>query len=935
MVRTSSAVSAVPQIVLLFCLQLIATPPATARGPSGTADLLVPGGTARLLQVAGVRVAVEPDRALLATVRALYPAPPALVQAIRVHLAAAARAKGDADHVPALLPHAVWERAVFGEKTGADELAARILGDREAALLYYGLFSVDDETLAFLVDHPSLITAIYRHDAAPFAVFADAIAVRAGRITSPGGASSAAAWEALVGAPMADPEGFITRLLRRDQGRLAWLFATVARLDGAHQAFAIGRGGDDLKPLYVSFAGFDDGWRLFETPFRRWAAVDPAMILERIAVTPAGEMAPPRLRAFWQAVLENRRAAASLGAGTSATENAAEVTAAWLIDRFKAIPASSRRARLDSVLFGQRLFADAVRQHLPIDALADGVSEVLSAFPAHQALIVTLERMGLAEPLDYQQAVQAARKLTARFDPFQQSLRLATFQGALALVARLDAVGALSPGTARDLCRSLFPLASSDETSYPGEVARWIESALLARLPRKPAAAPDSAEDRLIEALAGASVEQPTPIIEWEGHSYRVDVARAEQTRLRRIRRKQGGCDLDGALELGRIILRMTGAAASSDGVRTEVSRLLELVPTLIAGDRPTLFGFEIGRTRDEMVARARQIGEGRGDPKSAATKRLLAAGLAVVLADVLASHVYATALGDPETPLLLAENPARRHDFALQAVSERGPWLVARVTRVGSASAASGSLLALERTFARYWLRPTTLASPVARPVLWEHEVQGLGESVAALNPFQLTDQGRDTLVGALRRGRDRLTDAALHGGDIDRLAETAGVEGWRRRLIRRAAAADPAAVAGYFSLGEVLGLGLAGPLPPDLDAWGLSMRVVDGSLEQRLPCRLDWDEMAGRPGRGLLSARVADLHLRVAESLAELKLPAALAPGILSYAMWDLAMSTQMIDEDDWLSVARAAQAVSTARMADHVSALTSDGPLVPVAR
>jgi hypothetical protein len=94
-----------------------------------------------------------------------------------------------------------------------------------------------------------------------------------------------------------------------------------------------------------------------------------------------------------------------------------------------------------------------------------------------------------------------------------------------------------------------------------------------------------------------------------------------------------------------------------------------------------------------------------------------------------------------------------------------------------------------------------------------------------------------------------------------------------------------------------------------------------------------LDWDEMAGHPGRELLSVRVADLQLRVAEWLAEEKLPAVLAPGIVSFAMWDLAMSTQMVDEDDWLAVARAAQAVSSDRLTDHVSALAADGPLVPV--
>ena len=931
MLRISAAASAVPRLVLLLCLQFIVVPPAWARGPSGSGDLLVPGGTVRLLRIAGVSAAVEPDRALVVLVRLLHPGPPALGLAIQAHLASAARANDDADGVPALLPHAVWERAVFGEKVGADQLAARILGDREAALLYYGLFSLDDETLAFLLDHPSLITAIYRRGAAPFAAFADAIEVHAGRVAPPGGASSTEGWEALVGASTADPEGFIARLLRRDRGRLAWLFATIARLDPAHQAFAVGRGRDDLKALYASFTGFDDGWRVLETPFRRWAPVDPGMVLQRVAVTPDGEMAPPRGRALWQAVFEGRRAVASLGAGTPA-DGAAEVTSAWLVDNIRAVRTPERRGRLDTLLFAQRLFARGARERVSTDAEAEILLETLLAFPAHQALMVTLERMGLTEPLDYQRAIEAARALTAGFSPFQQSLRLATFQGTLALVARLEVVGTIGSETARDLCRSLFPLASSDETSYPGEVARWVESALLARLPRRPAAVPDSAENRLIEALAGVRIERPMPGIDWEGKAYRVDIAQAEQTRLRRIRRKQGGCDLDGALELARIISQMTGSSSSADDARRQASRLLELVPTLIAGGQPKLFGFEIAEARDEMLARARQIGEGRGDLKSEAARRRLATGLAVVLADVLASHAYAMALGDPDAPLLLAGNPARRHDFAVPAASDRGPWLVAKVIRVGSASAPSGSLLALERALARHWLRATTLASPAGRPVLWEHEVEGLAESVAAFSPFRLTDQGRDNLASALRRGRDRLADAAGRPGDIDRLAKLAGVEGWRRRLIRRTAAADPATVSRYFSLGEVLGLGLAGPVPTDFDAWGLSTRALDGSLEQRLPCRLDWDEMAGRPGRELLSARVADLQLRVVEWLAEEKLPAVLAPGVVSFAMWDLAMSTQMVDEDDWLAVVRAAQAVSSDRLADHVSALTADGPLVP---
>jgi hypothetical protein len=107
-----------------------------------------------------------------------------------------------------------------------------------------------------------------------------------------------------------------------------------------------------------------------------------------------------------------------------------------------------------------------------------------------------------------------------------------------------------------------------------------------------------------------------------------------------------------------------------------------------------------------------------------------------------------------------------------------------------------------------------------------------------------------------------------------------------------------------------------------------------VDGSWRTALPDRLSMHELGGRIyGDGLLSGQVADLHLRTAEWLAEMNLPAALAPAVLRSAMWDLAMNTRMADPDDWLAVVRTAQAVPADRMADYVSALTADGPLVPV--
>jgi hypothetical protein len=743
----------------------------------------------------------------------------------------------------------------------------------------------------------------------------------------------AAQWEELAGALTARPETFIARLLERDQGRLAWLFDTLGRMDGPHQAFAIGPPPGDLRLLYEKFTGFDDGWVVPDTPFTRYAPLDASMVLQMIAVTPDGDMAPPGGRVFWQAVFDDRRATGGDVTVASAA-GAPRVTAAWLVDRFKDTPLDLRRAHLDALLFAQRLSAAAVRQGVSIDT--SNLVETLSAFPEYEALVVTLERIGFADSRDYAQAVRAAAELTDGFDAPQGALRLAMFQGGIALVARMNAVGTFGAGTARDLCLSLFPLASNDATGFPAAMVRWMETALLPALPRGEAAQQLSAEIRLIDALAGLSTKRPAPTVEWEGNRYRVDLAAAESARLHRILLKLGGSDLDSVFELSRVISGITAPSSSPADVRAQAAKLLELVPTLINSGRTTLFGFAIADTRDALLTRARQLSEGRGDRKSGDTRRSLAAGLAVVLGDVLVSRVYAAAIGDPDASLLLGENPARRHDFTLLAAPPEGPWAVAQAPRAGARSAAAGSLLALDRALARYWLRPMTLTPPVVRPLLWEQELQGLAESVAALDPFELTDQGRDAIAAALRRGRDRIAGAAGRPADLDQLAAAAGVEGWRRRLIRLAATSDPAAVAGYFSLVEVLGLGLAGSPLPNIDAWGPSMRPVDGSLERRMPLRLEWHEMAGRrSGSNLLSTRIADLQLRVAEWLADMKLPAVLASGVVAYAMYDLAMSAQMADLADWLAVLRTVQRLSPDRMADHVSALTAHGPLVPAAK
>src|SRR5207247_2166620 len=80
--------------------------------------------------------------------------------------------------------------------------------------------------------HPALLTRLYERNAATFAAFGNSLRVRNGRVTTPGGAAAASAWEDVVGSKLDQPEAFVRALFDADEGRLAYLYGTVAHLQG-------------------------------------------------------------------------------------------------------------------------------------------------------------------------------------------------------------------------------------------------------------------------------------------------------------------------------------------------------------------------------------------------------------------------------------------------------------------------------------------------------------------------------------------------------------------------------------------------------------------------------------------------------------------------------------------------------------------------------
>ena len=307
-------------------------------------------------------------------------------------------------------------------------------------------------------------------------------------------------------------------------------------------------------------------------------------------------------------------------------------------------------------------------------------------------------------------------------------------------------------------------------------------------------------------------------------------------------------------------------------------------------------------------------------------------------LASTLPELAYASALGPAEGAPAAFEDVARRHGFAFEEAQPLGgprpEWTVPR--EVGGPSQrwhAEGALLGLDVGLARLALR--RLETDVLRvPLLSAADRRAFAEGVVLVRRTALDDATRDRIAEGLGRGRARIAQAVTDPAALERVIADLRLRDWRRGALAIIAAHDPAHFESAFTLGEELWLGWEGERPATAAAWGTSARWDDGCLCPRLARPVPLDDLAGRTADGRLAALSPDLHLRVAELMAEMKLPARLAPAILGLAVQDLMDEAEPAYLDDALAIARYARGLKRTRTEDYVAALVGRGPLVPVA-
>jgi hypothetical protein len=442
--------------------------------------------------------------------------------------------------VPLPLDVSIWRETLLPKPVADNQILAAILSDRNTALLYHGLAGLDDETLAWLGPERDTLRHLLRH-AGAFATFGPSVRVRASRVVVPGGQDDEPLWQAIVGADPAKPTAFVRKLFSDESGVLAWFYDSLSGLDEPHFKFATGASLpiatriDRARALLDLFERAGSEWSPEKQPFSR-RPFDSGLTLAALQVDVDGAFVGPNQRGLWERVF------AEDSQSGSATRDSQQVPldAPWIVSRVHRVPVDVGRKRLDTILFAQRNFRDASDPQLVT---------VLRAHSSFPALMVTLERMGVKSPAVMSAMVARAQGLNDIRDDQARTLALIDFQASLGILDRIGRFGGLGSS---DVDALVTKLAAIDHAGrgYGARIAAWIQKDLVGKLEPTNNESFDAVEDTVLAAMAGVrKTATPDRIVEWEGRRYRVNAARAEERRLHRIRRRQGGATLGVALQ--------------------------------------------------------------------------------------------------------------------------------------------------------------------------------------------------------------------------------------------------------------------------------------------------------------------------------------------------------------------------------------------------
>jgi hypothetical protein len=957
--------SAIPAAIHAACVGVIvlvgSAHAQSADGRSTVSEVPLPGGVRAALHAIGDETA--PDRALflIEFIRRTYDSPfgprqdrrEMILQSLLARIEDASATTGRSETLPLPLSPRIWIDSVFGGRATPETLVSAILRSRGAALLYHGLLSLDDDTREWITGQPALLAELASGSAAAFVAAAPGLRVSAARLHVPGGSLAQPAWEALVGRAADPPADFLRALIDADDGRLAYFFGAVSQLsqpqirtalhlDAADAASRL----DSARRLFAVFRQLVAGRAMDRRAFTR-PALDPALLVAELNVDDQGVPVVPGTRGLWNAVFTEA------DEGTTRTSDARFRSTAdwnvpadfpWLCERvFAGDAPDDHRRRYVMVLFASRRLG-----LMPTGSAQDAIDAIRAA-GAYPALTMALERAGVTSLAVIAAAARRATTLAGIDDERPAFRALGQFQGALALLTRAGARGSLAPADASALVSSLSAIDVGEGHGYDGRLVRWLSTLIRGEnggagttrstsLPHTSGTTDDvldSVEGRLeqevLRFLAGPAAADP-PVIEWEGTNYRLDLMRAEALRLTNALGHPAPAWVSASEAVLLVADALGRAGLSADDLRPQADALARVVQVeRVDGQGVPERFLEQAHEATAALERAAASGNAKAAARLAPALRRLADDM---LARGLMELAYASALGRPQGVSISASEAADRHDFGLQPSARRtAPWRFPRAGADGLRRwGVRGALLGLDVSLSDFSLLRVSSKPPARRPSLGDAERRSFIDAVALVQPAFLTENDRDTILGAMRQGRARL-HAAADPREAARIADDAGLSPARRALLAWAVAHDRERAGVFLSPSELLWLGLGNDGAGALHAWGAPAVSRMGCLCLQMVVRRPWEGFAGRESRGMIASAFPDLNLRLAELLADLRMPAALLGPVLAAATVDFVDSAISRDFDDRRGLVEFVQSLRTERVEQYLALLTTDGPLVPL--
>jgi hypothetical protein len=926
---------------------------------AGLSEMVLPGSLRAAL--ATIRDPTTPDRSqfLLEVIRRFHHTPiiekdnrasmlPSLLTQLDLPSQDVNASQAQPETLPLPLSLAIWTDVVFAGRATPQSLARAILSSRNAALLYYGLLSLDDDTRAWLAVQTPLLSDLAANHSGAFAVAASGLRVANGVVRVPGGDAATPAWEALVGRRVNQPVDFVRALLANRNDQLAQFFAAMAQLTPAQVRFALNLDSNDaaarvettrrLHRIFARTASDVERQTIWRT------ALDPALLAADLRADDSGRPRLPGTRRFWIAAFAGTEVRRGRDEATRALAEGEPVDFGWLCEQIFESEQAELRRRYFQVLFASRIVS-----RVTPDTVSDQLVAV-SAARDYPALIMALERMGIADEATIAGAVRRAAQLSAIDDDTRAVRALAQFQGTLVIIARVASRGSQPAESMSRLVSSLSAVDLNERGEYEGQLVHWLDEHLHAQLPHgsngNTAAAESSAdvyeqaagpvERNMLRLLAGSPAAVPR-FVDWEGTRYRVDLPWAEATRLVRLLGEHPPPYLTSARSLLVLADALGDTKLSRERLKQEANTFEQVGRAMGWNEDGPWQGTDTLRSSREIAVELRRI-EQSNDLKSAsrlaAPLRLLADDL---LARGLSELVYAVALGQPDAASISAGEAASRHDFGRRSfgASRYSSWQlpVAGADSLGGGWRVTGSLLGLDIRLSQFSLMRLSVRIPTRRPTLPDDCRRVFIEGAALVESTRLTDADRDTIVAALQKGRARLAGARTTG-EVRALAEEINLGPARRSLLPWVFVHDPKRLATFLSPIELFWLGLDGqPVAARLDAWGAPAEPRLGCLCLRLLDRRPFEMLVGRWGTGMLPTGFPDLNLRLAELLAEMQMPASLLGPVLASATLDFINTASSRDPDDRRGLVEFVQALNAERLERYLALLTTDGPLVPV--